>query len=49
MGGRHAWARFIGSTVVGQGVDSLIFYPIAFLGIWSAQKVLAVMLANWVL
>ena len=49
MGGRHAWARFIGSTVVGQGVDSLIFYPIAFLGIWSVQKVLAVMLANWVL
>jgi uncharacterized integral membrane protein (TIGR00697 family) len=49
MGGKHAWARFIGSTVVGQGVDSLIFYPIAFLGIWSAQKVLAVMLANWVL
>ncbi len=49
MGGRHAWARFIGSTIVGQGVDSLIFYPIAFLGIWSVQKVLAVMLANWVL
>ena len=27
MGGKHPWARFIGSTVVGQGVDSLIFYP----------------------
>ncbi len=41
--------RFIGSTVVGQGVDSLIFYPIAFLGLWSVDKVLAVMLANWIL
>jgi queuosine precursor transporter len=49
MGGKHPWARFIGSTIVGQGVDSLIFYPIAFVGIWSLDKVLAVMLANWVL
>jgi uncharacterized integral membrane protein (TIGR00697 family) len=47
MGGRHPWARFIGSTVVGQGVDSLIFYPLAFLGIWSPATLLAVMAANW--
>ena len=26
------WTRTIGSTVVGQGVDSLIFYPLAFFG-----------------
>ncbi len=49
MGGKHPWARFIGSTVVGQGVDSLIFYPIAFMGIWSPEKVLGVMLINWIL
>lgn len=49
MGGKHPWARFIGSTVVGQGVDSLVFYPIAFLGIWTVDKVLGVMLANWLL
>jgi uncharacterized integral membrane protein (TIGR00697 family) len=49
MGGRHPWARFIGSTFVGQGVDSLIFYPIAFIGIWSPEKVLGVMLMNWIL
>ena len=48
MGGKHPWARFIGSTFVGQGVDSLIFYPLAFIGIWSPQTLLAVMLANWV-
>ena len=47
MGGRHPWARFIGSTVVGQGVDSLIFYPLAFLGIWSPATLIAVMAANW--
>ena len=28
--GRHLWTRTIGSTVVGQAVDSLIFYPLAF-------------------
>ena len=31
-GGRHLWTRTIGSTVFGQGVDSLIFYPLAFWG-----------------
>ena len=30
--GRHLWTRTIGSTVVGQGLDSLIFYPLAFYG-----------------
>jgi uncharacterized integral membrane protein (TIGR00697 family) len=27
--GRHLWTRTIGSTIVGEGLDSLIFYPIA--------------------
>ena len=48
MGGKHPWARFIGSTIVGQGVDSLIFYPLAFIGIWSPATLLAVMFANWI-
>ncbi|MCP5145189.1 MAG: queuosine precursor transporter [Gammaproteobacteria bacterium] len=46
--GRWLWTRTIGSTIVGQGMDSLIFYPIAFLGIWSTSTVLAVMLFNWI-
>ena len=33
--GRMLWTRTIGSTVFGQAVDSLIFYPLAFYGIWS--------------
>ena len=48
-GGRHLWARTIGSTVFGQFADSLIFYPIAFLGIWTTTQVLTVMVSNWVL
>ena len=39
--------RTIGSTVVGQGVDSLIFYPVAFLGIWTTEQVVLVMVTNW--
>jgi len=45
--GRHLWMRTIGSTVVGQGIDSLIFYPIAFLGIWETEQVLLVLTTNW--
>jgi uncharacterized integral membrane protein (TIGR00697 family) len=45
--GRFLWLRTIGSTVVGQGVDSLIFYPLAFLGEWPAPLVVAVMTSNF--
>jgi queuosine precursor transporter len=46
-GGKHLWSRTIGSTVVGQGVDSLIFYPLAFWGVWSNEQVITVMITNW--
>jgi uncharacterized integral membrane protein (TIGR00697 family) len=49
--GKHLWTRTIGSTVVGQGVDSLIFYPLAFLGAegWTTGLVLKVLVTQWVL
>ncbi len=47
--GKHLWTRTIGSTVVGQGVDSLIFYPLAFLGVWTNEQVITVMITNWLL
>lgn len=47
--GKMLWTRTIGSTVVGQGVDSLIFYPVAFYGIWSNEQLVTVMLTNWAL
>jgi uncharacterized integral membrane protein (TIGR00697 family) len=31
-GGRWLWTRTIGSTLFGEGVDSLLFYPLAFWG-----------------
>ncbi len=47
--GRHLWARTIGSTVVGEAVDSLLFYPLAFLGKWETAQVLTVMGSNYLL
>ena len=48
-GGKYLWTRTIGSTVVGQGIDSIIFYPLAFWGIWSNTQVISVMITNWLL
>ena len=47
--GKHLWSRTIGSTVVGQGVDSLLFYPLAFYGVWDNQTLLIVLATQWVL
>jgi uncharacterized integral membrane protein (TIGR00697 family) len=49
--GRHLWTRTIGSTVAGQGIDSLIFYPLAFWGAqgWTNALVLQVLVTQWVL
>jgi len=47
--GKFLWARTIGSTVVGQLVDSLVFYPVAFLGVWSADTITKIIIFNWVL
>ncbi|WCT72810.1 queuosine precursor transporter [Sphingomonas naphthae] len=47
--GRHLWTRTIGSTIVGQAADSLIFYPVAFLGLWTIEGVFTVMVTNFAL
>jgi queuosine precursor transporter len=45
--GKHLWSRTIGSTLLGQGVDSMIFYPLAFWGLWTNEQVITVMFTNW--
>jgi hypothetical protein len=47
--GRHLWTRTIGSTVAGQAVDSLIFYPLAFWAVWDSDTLLIVLLTQWAL
>ncbi len=48
--GRHLWLRTISSTFVGQGVDSIMFYGIAFgiSGIWPMTDVLRAMVLAWI-
>lgn len=48
-GGRMLWSRTIGSTVVGQGLDSVIFYPLAFYGLagWPPEQLVQVVLSQW--
>ena len=45
--GKYLWTRTIGSTAIGEAVDSLIFYPLAFLGTWSNEQVISVMIGNY--
>lgn len=47
MDGRSLWMRTIGSTVVGQAFDSLIFYPVTFYGVWATNDVMLVMVSNY--
>jgi uncharacterized integral membrane protein (TIGR00697 family) len=48
-GGRLLWSRTIGSTIAGELVDSLVFYPLAFLGSWPTRLVLTVLFTNYLL
>ena len=47
--GRFLWARTIGSTAVGEAVDSSLFYMIAFYGIWPTEQVVHVAMAQYLL
>ena len=48
-GGRALWSRTIGSTIIGEAVDSVIFYPVAFLFVWETELVWRVMVSNYLL
>jgi queuosine precursor transporter len=47
--GRWLWTRTIGSTIVGEAVDSTLFYPLAFYnsGLIPNDKLAAIMLAQF--
>jgi hypothetical protein len=47
--GRWLWTRTIGSTLCGELVDSALFYTIAFAGLWSTDKLIPIMLTQYVL
>jgi uncharacterized integral membrane protein (TIGR00697 family) len=45
--GNHLWLRFVGSTVVGEGINTLIFYGVALYGILPNRVLLASILIGW--
>ncbi len=47
--GRWLWTRTIGSTIVGQGLDSVVFVLIAFGGVFSTGVLQDMLITNWVL
>jgi uncharacterized integral membrane protein (TIGR00697 family) len=46
-GGRWLWLRTIGSTLVGQGLDSLVFITLAFVGTIPLSALILTILAQW--
>ena len=47
--GRWLPARTIGSTIVGEAVDTAVFYPLAFIGVLPTDVLLGAMAINYVL
>lgn len=41
MEGKHLWMRTIGSTIVGEGVDTIVFMTIAFSGVLPVGTLIA--------
>jgi uncharacterized PurR-regulated membrane protein YhhQ (DUF165 family) len=46
--GRNLWKRTIASTIVAEGVDSIIFNLIAFLGVFAIKDITKIMLTGFI-
>ena len=46
-GGRHLWLRTIGSTLVGQALDSAVFVVVAFAGVLPTEALVAAAVSQW--
>jgi queuosine precursor transporter len=47
--GRWLWVRTIGSTIVGEGLDSLVFVTLAFTGTVAAGALAVIVLNQWLI
>ncbi len=45
--GKWLWTRVVGSTLVGEAIDTAIFYPLAFWGTWPRHLVAEVMVFSY--
>ena len=49
MAGRRLWMRTISSTLVGQGLDSVIFVVVAFAGILPIEALAIAIVTQWLI
>ena len=45
--GRHLWMRTIGSTVVGEGVDTIVFVTVAFAGVFPVDLLIRTAISGY--
>ncbi|MFA5931744.1 MAG: queuosine precursor transporter [archaeon] len=45
--GKYLWSRTIGSTIIGEGIDTILFCTIAFFGILPIELLVAVIVSNY--
>jgi uncharacterized integral membrane protein (TIGR00697 family) len=48
MKGRRLWMRTIGSTLVGEGIDSVLFVAIAFWGVYPMDLLTEIVISNYI-
>lgn len=46
--GRYLWTRTIGSTIIGEFVDTVLFVLIAFTGVWERSLLVQVLISNYI-
>ncbi len=44
---KYLWLRTIGSTIIGEGLDSLVFIVIAFGGMYTSGIIMMMLLTQW--
>lgn len=46
--GKFLFTRTIGSTIIGQGIDTIVFVLIAFAGLYSIPLVISIIISNYI-
>lgn len=45
--GKYLWIRTIGSTIIGEGIDTVIFCLVAFYGMFPNEVLVAIIISNY--
>ncbi|MCR4335178.1 MAG: queuosine precursor transporter [archaeon] len=46
--GKALWKRTIGSTIIGEGIDTSIFVMVAFYGVFPDEVLIAIIISNYI-